>query len=523
MAFRLAQLGHRVTRIDARPENVTVSRLIREEHSELDVAFVEGDVVDSNSLVNLGDYDLVIGFSVLHHIALRDGHAAAVSLVSTLSEHIPHAIFEMALASEAVQWAQALPADPRVTLAPFAFVREIGLAGMHRSDIRRPILFASQTHALTKGGLQAIVSWERESHAGMQGDARGLRRYYFVPAGIVKITARFTDSVDDAVVRLLRQEQRREAHTLETLAQTGIDAPELIEFVDGAHESILFRTAYPGVLLSEVIGSIDGDLKSIITGQVLESLARFEAHRLYHADLRLWNVVWDPDEGRAHIIDFGALSPLPEDMVWPNDTYFSFLVWLVSLWGPFPDQPGLVVPRFAGIDRAEFPARVISLIATLMTHDRDDFVFRDLSACWNTPPTAGVTTVRQTTPVAWHWLSAIERFAQTSRAVLTSERDAVLSQRDVVTTERDVLASERDLATSQRDALAAERDVLVAERDLLTSQRDASRSACEMLGAQREAAETRRDAAQAELDRTLNAWSWRLTRPLRRLRAGLRK
>ena len=119
--------------------------------------------------------------------------------------------------------------------------------------------------------------------------------------------------------------------------------------------------------MSEVIASIDEDVKSVITGQVLDALAMFEAHGLYHVDLRLWNVLFNPDDGVAHIIDYGALSPLPEDVMWPNDAYFSFLVWLVSLWGSFSDQPGLVIPRFTGIDRAEFPSRVISLISTL--HD----------------------------------------------------------------------------------------------------------------------------------------------------------
>ncbi len=485
---------------------------------------------------------MVIGFSVLHHVAERNGHEAAVELVSTLAGHIPFAIFEMAVASEPVYWADSLPADPRVTLAPYAFIREIGLVGTHLSDIRRPLLFTSSTHVLAKEGLEVIESWKNESHADLQGATLGLRRYYFVVSGILKITARFTDDPEEALVGQLRQEQRREAHVLEALGQAGIEAPKNSEFVDGEYESFFFRTAYPGVLLSEVIASIDEDVKSVITGQVLDALAMFEAHGLYHVDLRLWNVLFNPDDGVAHIIDYGALSPLPEDVMWPNDAYFSFLVWLVSLWGSFSDQPGLVIPRFTGIDRAEFPSRVISLISTLMTHPRDGLVFQDLAANWKAPLVVD-TAVWPTSPVAWGWLAAIEHFAHghaelalerdgvvVERDAVAAERDALVSERDALVTERDAVVSQRDALSSERDAVAAERDALVSERDAVASQRDhlaseleALRSDHESLRVEHAASEAQREATQTELVQTRNTLSWRLTRPLRRLRRPFRK
>ena len=207
--------------------------------------------------------------------------------------------------------------------------------------------------------------------------------------------------------------------------------------------------------MSEVIASIDEDLKSVITGQVLDALAMFETHGLYHVDLRLWNVLFNSDDGVAHIIDYGALSPLPEDVMWPNDAYFSILgVARLALWGSFSDQPGLVIPRFTGIDRAEFPSRVISLISRLMTHPRDELVFQDLSAYWKTPLVVD-TAVWPTSPVAWGWLAAIEQFAH-GHAVLALERDGVVVERDVVAAERDALVSERDVVAAERDALVSE-------------------------------------------------------------------
>ena len=115
MAFRLAERSHHVTGIDYLPINVAVSEALAVEHPDLDVTFIEGDLVDAASLVELDTFDLVIGFAVLHHIAYRDGHVRAVELVSQLMERIPYAVFEMALSNETMTGRRRSP-RPRRTL-----------------------------------------------------------------------------------------------------------------------------------------------------------------------------------------------------------------------------------------------------------------------------------------------------------------------------------------------------------------------------------------------------------------------
>ncbi len=510
-AFRLAELGHGVTGIDVVPTNVALARAIQERLTDLNVEFLEGDIAECPTLVDLDGYDLVVAFSVLQHIAHRGGHDAAVELVAVLSQKISHAVFEMALAAEPVYWAESLPEDPRVTLAPYAFIREVGRVGTHLSEVRRPILFASQSHVLAAGNLHEIESWTEEPHTEERGALRSLRRYRFLPSGVEKIAARFADEADEDLLSQLRQELRREAHVLQALTGAGMEAPEVIEFVDGADESIIVRSSYPGVLLSEIVDSLDEDARSVITGQVLETLAELEAHGLYHADLRLWNVVWDPHKETAHLVDHGAISPVPEDMKWPNDAYYSFLVWLVSLWGFFPDQTGFQIPRAGGIDRAELSPRIASLISALMTHPRDGSVFRDLSARWAQPSTESAPTAWPATPVAWAWLSAIEQHGQRTRAALASECTAVSSERDRVIAERDALIAERAALGSECDDLRSTRRAMASEREILTSDCVRLRSACDRLRSEREAVESRREATEAELSRVLGTWSWRLT------------
>jgi O-antigen chain-terminating methyltransferase len=77
LAFRLAERGHAVIGIDYNASNVAVSVAIAARHPQLDTTFFEGDVVDVGTIVDLDGIDLVIGMSVLHHVAHSDGHDRA--------------------------------------------------------------------------------------------------------------------------------------------------------------------------------------------------------------------------------------------------------------------------------------------------------------------------------------------------------------------------------------------------------------------------------------------------------------
>ncbi len=500
--FRLAEAGHRVVGIELLDKNIAVARAIHEQHPDLDVAFVEGNIVDCASLVDPTQFDLVLGLSVLHHVIDRDGHDRAVDLVRTLADAIPHGVFEMALASEPVFWAPSLPADPRVTLAPYAFIREIGRSGTHLSDVQRPLLFASATHVLTAAGLRAIDTWGDQAHA--HAAHRGLRRHFQVGGDLVKIAARFTDDAEDGVLEVYRQELRNEAHVLELLAASACEAPRLVEFVDGADESIIVRTSYPGVLLSDVAPSLSDGQRALVTGQVLTSLAELEAQGLYHSDLRLWNVIWDPGTARAHLIDHGSVGPVPTDVVWPHDGYFSFLVWLVSLWGPFDDQTGIRVPRTSRLDQADHPAAVVALIGRLMAHHDDGHVFRDLAAAW-ADGTEGAATSWPAPPVVWHWLAELEQERTAAVEALGDHERYATGERSNWAAERATLIARHEEWQSEREALVAQVRGLVEERDALAAELGALRA---------EAAESR-----DELTRIRSSRSWRATEPLRTLKS----
>jgi O-antigen chain-terminating methyltransferase len=472
-------------------------------------------------LVDLADFDLVIGFAVLHHVAFRDGHSFAVDFVAKLAAEIPHAVFEMALASEPMYWAAALPSDPRITVAPYPFIRELGRTATHLGDIRRPVLYCSRSLALVAGALEPIGSWFEEPHTAAAGSLVGARRYFFLSPGLAILTGRFSESVSATVLGQRRAEARRCAHVLMALAGTDIEAPVLLEFVEGPDEALVVQTMLPGLRLDQTVGVLAYEERTEVTTQVLSALAQLEGNGLYHEDIRLWNVLWDDQERRAHLIDYGAISDLPGDSAWPGDGYFSILVFLTSLWGTMSDQTGLRVPRASRISVAELPAHITALVAFLLLHPRNDHVIRDLAARWE-ELTSSDTRFWPEIPLAWDWLAAVEGQRDSifqEREGLIAERTALVEQRDALAEERNTFATRQEELVTEKDTLAGELNALIIERDSLIVAGDSlanDKAVLENLASQlREAL----DQTRSELALMQGSKSWRFTAPLRRIRA----
>ena len=144
IAFVLAEHGHHVTGIDYLPINVQVACAIRDRHPELDVAFIEGDITDATLVADLDEFDLVLGLSILHHVVHSEGLDGAVALVDHLSQHVEHGLFEMALRTEPMYWAESQPCDPRIVLTSYPFIRQIASSPTHLSSIHRPRCSAAQ-------------------------------------------------------------------------------------------------------------------------------------------------------------------------------------------------------------------------------------------------------------------------------------------------------------------------------------------------------------------------------------------
>ena len=511
-AFCLAAHGHHVTGIEFLDLNVAVAEAIAAEHEDHDVSFVLGDVSDAESLVDIASYDVVVAFSIFHHLIHRDGHDSVASLIGRISAIVPHAFFELALAEEPLYWAEALPKAPRSTIASYGYSRQLVLSATHLSEVQRPLFFCSQRYLIVKDELVPFRSWVAQSHAHCHELQVMAMRYYVLDGAISKVAARRHDALPDSVFSMLRDELRREAHVLTALARAGIDSPVLLDFADGPDETTLTRIALPGELVSEVLASLTVAEKTQITTDVLVELTTLESHGLFHADLRLWNVVFDREGRRARLIDHGSMRSTPTDVVYPNDPYLSFVIFVASLWSGRDDQTGGQLPRSLSIDAAELPAHVVGLITSILVHPREGQVFLGCRSVWDGLLADEGEMLWPSIPVSWGLLRA------------DYEQIAVLNC--------DLEAARAELSTA-RWHLEADRDYWRAEchaAGVTVQQQAASIAVMQLkcdgiagLENERNAIEQNRRAVLDELEATKLTLSWRITAPIRFGRRLLRR
>jgi hypothetical protein len=106
----------------------------------------------------------------------------------------------------------------------------------------------------------------------------------------------------------------------------GFDAPALLLHGQNEREAWIVREQWPGELLIDLIrAGVRYDSDAVLR-DVVTQLAALEAAGLHHNDVRAWNVLIGPD-GRARLIDYGAISRDAKDCGWPRDLFLSFLIF----------------------------------------------------------------------------------------------------------------------------------------------------------------------------------------------------
>lgn len=554
--FLLAERGHQVVGVEYLAQNIAVSRALAERHPDLDVDFIHDDLGVVPGLVTESRFDLVLGLSILHHMVHRDGLESTVALVRALAEAVPFGLFEMARCEEPVYWAPSQPADPRVTLAPYPFIRQIGRSHTHLSSVDRPLLFCSTSHAWVTEALMPIRSYAESSHPGAAEVLAGKRRYYQLDGLMLKISARFGEAIDPGLLDDLQAELRREHAMLDELRSAGFDVPTAVEFSDHDGEVLIARTTQPGELVSDLLGTDRFDADEVVR-QVASQLAALEAMGYFHHDLRTWNVLWDDDQRRAHLIDFGSIGPAPDDVSWPHDARFSFLLFLNALATRTPEPMGLDAPRSAIASPAELPPHMLALVTTALSIGVGEPFFSRVAAAALAPgaidaehaPLSSVWLHRIGTRLATQsthdWaehaqlsdeLNRLQHELHELRIDLMNRQAANETLTDQVIQERErtaAVAVERDqffdaymathtqvgYAHQELDRLTAE----IAEHEQANASSaaafDASLAASR---AEHHAERLRADALQRELASVTTSTSWRATAPIRRALDRLR-
>ncbi|HET9784644.1 MAG TPA: methyltransferase domain-containing protein, partial [Terriglobales bacterium] len=158
-SLQLAQTGARVHGYDLVAENVAVCQALARRNPGLVVEFERAAIEELVPRLGAGEYDLVLGLSVFHHICAQRGQEYVRNLLAQLLTAVPHALLEMALNSEKPAWAAALPDDPGALLDAIPFFRVVSRHPTHLG-VDRPLYFCSRTHWLLDG-LEAFQLWGR--------------------------------------------------------------------------------------------------------------------------------------------------------------------------------------------------------------------------------------------------------------------------------------------------------------------------------------------------------------------------
>ncbi len=342
VSLRLAELGAEVIGIDHFQENIAVCQALAAEHPELRVSFLAANLERLFDYLDMSKVDLVLGLSVVHHMAAAHGHEAITQWIGGLGKQVAACIFELALAQEPVHWAPALPADERDLLSGFAFVHELSRIPTHLSTIMRPMYFASNFLWQLDNQVDLFRSMTRSSHTHSGETCGGSRRYFFQGERLAKVY-----SLRDKFPRLNAAEILNEVAFLSKPPPGFMPLPQLHAWgVREDREAWLVRDSLPGELLYDcILADKPYNVTSIIR-DVLKQLVVLEERGLYHNDIKPWNVLLLPD-GTATLIDYGSISPHKEAFSWPQQLFSSFwlFVWCIATKSQWSGQT--FAPPFA--------------------------------------------------------------------------------------------------------------------------------------------------------------------------------
>ncbi len=186
-SLNLAKEGAEVVGIDYLSENIDICNALAAENHGFDATFRTDRIEDVITSISDGQYDLVLGLSVFHHIIHEKGIDEVKHLLSLLAQGVECMILELALAVEPLYWSKSQPQEFDVLLDDIAFVYQLGSFSTHLSSVKRPLFVASNRYWILGSDIQKILSWSTYPHDLAKKVYRGTRRYFISSDSVLKI------------------------------------------------------------------------------------------------------------------------------------------------------------------------------------------------------------------------------------------------------------------------------------------------------------------------------------------------
>jgi len=331
-SLNLAERGSIVHGVDFLDKNIAVCNALALENSSLHVSFETGRVEGVIDTLQPGQYDLVLGLSVLHHIVHEKGAVAVKAMLERVAKNSGALIVELALREEPLYWAAAQPENPLTLLDSITFVHEVARHATHLAPIPRPLFVASNRYWILEDLATEFERWSLDPHALALGTHAASRRYFIAADSVLKLyrfdhqRGDYNKAEFDTEVRFLQQPPK------------AFSAPLLMGSGERDTDGWLVMQRLPGRLLLDLLREgVPIDSRAVLLG-VLEQLATLEAAGLYHDDVRTWNVLL-ADDGATHLIDYGSISAQARDCVWPHNPFLSFFIFVREVSTGIVDDP----------------------------------------------------------------------------------------------------------------------------------------------------------------------------------------
>ena len=268
-SLSLSKYCSSVTGIDFLDKNIALCKELAKEQGITHVDFQENNIQNIINDLEYDEYDIVLGFSVFHHVCDADGYQVTKEKINKLANSTQILLLELAVKEEGLYWARNLPENPYDIVNDIGFYDELDRYPTHLSDVSRPLLFSSSKYWYVNGEIEKILHWTKYSHEFVDEVHQSSRRYYFSENGFLKRYA-----YDSALVELNKQDYKNEVLSLQKLIGLGLKhlvTPELLHYEENEFRGLVLTTKIPGERLSAFIrkSQISNELE--VVKQILES------------------------------------------------------------------------------------------------------------------------------------------------------------------------------------------------------------------------------------------------------------
>ena len=299
---------------ESNPKNVEIARLIGQING-LPTKFKTKELyLDSLDDIHIGEFDIVIILSVLHHIIHYKGLQYVQEIIKNLIDKVPILILELALKNEdeTLFWNEAQPENELEIfnlIKDEIIIEKIGEFPTHLSLKQRPL------YKISKKKKNIMINdklylYDKKTNFAYSGSefpylhSELSRNYYFSKKYIIKeySVKIFDDNMKQITTEINNMLLLNDISRIKTT--------KLIDFEVSNNRAVVVLARDDGDLISDILDKKEIDPEKVAR-DVLEFLSVLEENNYHHNDIRSWNILWNGDN--AQVIDYGLMSPIVKD------------------------------------------------------------------------------------------------------------------------------------------------------------------------------------------------------------------